>query len=290
MLETVEDVLEKLEENEYLADENLATVLFLAYRLPKPLLVEGPAGVGKTELAKVAADILNARLIRLQCYEGLEESRALYEWNYQQQLLKIQSDYREKKSWQETRGDIFTQEFLLKRPILETLMSRDPVVLLVDELDKSDAQFESFLLEALSDFQVSIPEIGTVKAKRIPFVVLTSNNTREFDDALKRRCLHLYIDYPDFQRELAILNLKIPDLSASLARQLTHFVQNLRSLPLKKAPGISETLDWARTMVILGTPYLEAELVEKTLPVLLKNQQDVKKVESKISSLLSGAE
>lgn len=290
MFESIDDVLIKLKENKYLADESLATVLFLAYQLPKPLLVEGPAGVGKTELAKVVADILNARLIRLQCYEGLDESRALYEWNYQQQLLKIQSDSGEKKSWQKTKGNIFTEEFLLKRPILETLMSRDPVVLLVDELDKSDAEFESFLLEALSDFQVSIPEIGTVKAQRIPFVVLTSNGTREFDDALKRRCLHLYIDYPDFERELAILNLKVPDLSGSLANQLTVFVQNLRSFPLKKAPGISETLDWARTMIILGSSCLETDLVKKTLPVLLKYQQDINKVEKKISSLFSGAE
>jgi len=257
--------------------------------LPKPLLVEGPAGVGKTELAKVVAQILKAELIRLQCYEGLDESKALYEWNYQQQLLKIQADFGEKKSWKETKEDIFQEEFLLKRPVLKALTAEGPAVLLVDELDKSDQEFESFLLEALSDFQVSIPEIGTVKAEKIPFVILTSNRTRDFEDALKRRCLHLYIDYPDYERELAILKLKIPGISENLAEQMVNFIQNLRRLTLKKAPGISETLDWARTMIILNACRVEADLIKKTLPVLLKYQSDVVQVEKQVPSLLSGS-
>ncbi|RQD75991.1 MAG: MoxR family ATPase [Candidatus Syntrophonatronum acetioxidans] len=289
MLESIEDVLKKLNEHQYLADENLATVLYLAYHLPRPLLVEGPAGVGKTELAKVMARILGAKFIRLQCYEGLDEAKALYEWNYQQQLLKIQYESREEKSWQDIKGDIFTEEFLLKRPILEALTSREPVVLLVDELDKSDGEFESFLLEALSDFQVSIPEIGTVKAQRIPLVVLTSNGTRDFEDALKRRCLHLYINYPDYHMELTIIKLKNPGLTENLACQLTDFVQKIRELALRKPPGISETLDWAQTMIILGVDKLEADLVKKTLPVLIKYQQDMGKVEKQVPSLLSGS-
>lgn len=287
MLENVEEVLEKLKQHKYLADENLATVLFLAYQLQKPLLIEGPAGVGKTELAKVVSQILQAELIRIQCYEGLDEAKSLYEWNYPQQLLWIQSGYQQGKSWQETKKDIFTEEFLLKRPILKALTAPGPAVLLVDELDKSDQEFESFLLEALSDYQVSIPELGTIKASRIPFVILTSNGARDFEDALKRRCLHLFINYPDMERELAVIQLKQPELQESLARQLVDFVQKVRLQSLRKPPGISETLDWARTMMILGVSSLEQDVVKKTLPVLLKYQKDVMEIEKQFRAFLA---
>lgn len=289
MFGSVEEIQQKLLAEKYLVDEKIATVIYLAYKLQKPLLIEGPAGVGKTELAKVLAQALQTDLIRLQCYEGLDESKALFEWNYQKQLLRIQAYCgNHEQSWDVTKQDIFSQEFYLERPLLKALQAEQQVVLLVDELDKSDEEFESFLLEALSDYQVSIPELGTVKAKSIPMVVLTSNNYREFSDALKRRCLHLYLTYPGYERELEIVLLKVEGIQEELAGKLVSFVQNLRKLVLKKVPSISETLDWARTLLLLGKGNLDEELVRRTLSVILKYQQDILKVEEKLPGLLPG--
>lgn len=288
MFSSVAEVQNKLTGQRYLADEKVAILVYLAYKLQKPLLIEGPAGVGKTELAKALAAAMDTRLIRLQCYEGLDESKALFEWNYQKQLLRIQASCNTvDQNWQTAKQDIFSEEFYLARPLLQALESAIQVVLLVDELDKSDEEFESFLLEALSDYQVSIPELGTVKAKTIPLVVLTSNNQREFSDALKRRCLHLYIGYPSFERELEIVLLKVEGIEEQLAGKIVGFVQNLRKMVLKKVPSISETLDWARTLLLLGQGNLDEQLVRNTLNVILKYQQDINKVEDKLSSLLS---
>ncbi len=286
MFSSIEEVKNKLTQQKYLINDRLATGVFLAAKLQKPLLIEGPAGVGKTELAKVVAKALDTELIRLQCYEGLDESKSLFEWNYQKQLLRIQANHLTDKTWEETKANIFSEEFYLPRPIMKALQAEKPVVLLVDELDKSDEEFESFLLEALSDYQVSIPELGTVKAKSIPMVVLTSNNYRDFSDALKRRCIHLYIDYPSFERELAIVRLKVPGINEALAEKIVRFVQSVRKMVLKKSPSISETLDWARTLVLLGVDTLDQELVLNTLNILLKYQQDIKKVEERIGGLL----
>lgn len=288
MFDSIKEVKDKLSQQKYLVDEKVATAVFLAARLQKPLLIEGPAGVGKTQLAKAVAGALNTKLIRLQCYEGLDESKALFEWNYQKQLLRIQANHLTEKSWAETKTSIFSEEFYLARPLLKALKAAETVVLLVDELDKSDEEFESFLLEALSDYQVSIPELGTVKANSIPFVVLTSNNYRDFSDALKRRCIHLYIDYPSFDRELAIVRLKAPDISEQLTGKIVQFVQSLRKINLKKAPSISETLDWARTLMLLGAEDLEEKVVADTLNILLKYRQDIEKAAPKISGLLPG--
>ncbi|GAW91509.1 AAA family ATPase [Calderihabitans maritimus] len=285
MFQSIDEVQKKLAEEKYLASEKIATAVFLACRLEKPLLVEGPAGVGKTELGKVVAKILGARLVRLQCYEGLDEAKALYEWNYPKQLLYIQSCFRE-NSWDKVRRDIYTPEFLLARPLLEALTSNEPTTLLIDELDKSDEEFESFLLEALSEFQVSIPELGTIKAVKRPTVVITSNNARQFSDALKRRCIYLYIDYPKFEHELQIIRLKITDIKEELARQVVRFVQTVRKLPLNKKPSISETLDWARTLSLLKVESLNQAAVENSLMVLLKNQQDLEQVQKKVPHLL----
>jgi len=283
---SMEEIKSKLTTQNYLVNDRVAIAVFLAVKLRKPLLIEGPAGVGKTELAKALSGAMNTELIRLQCYEGLDESKALFEWNYQKQLLRIQANHLTDKSWEETKANIFSEEFFLARPLLKAIQAKDPVVLLVDELDKSDEEFESFLLEALSDYQVSIPELGTVKARSIPVVIMTSNNYRDFSDALKRRCIHLYIDYPSFDRELAIVRIKVPGINEVLAQKLVGFVQSLRKMALKKAPSISETLDWARTLVILGVDTLDEELVMNTLNLLLKYQQDIKKAEERIGGLV----
>jgi MoxR-like ATPase len=285
MFANMEDLKNKLLNNNYIVNDRLATVVYIAYSLQKPLLIEGPAGVGKTELAKVLAKALDTDLIRLQCYEGLDESKALFEWNYQKQLLRIQTNQKS-ASWDETKESIFSEEFYIARPLLKALQAPKPVVLLVDELDKSDEEFESFLLEAFSDYQVTIPEIGTIKANSIPIVILTSNNYREFSDALKRRCIHLYIDYPSFEGELNILKLKIPELNNDLAEAIVKFVQAIRKIPIKKSPSISETLDWARTLLVLGAEKLEPQLVTDTLNVILKYQQDIKKIEERVEGLL----
>lgn len=286
MFGSVDEVKKALAGQNYLADCRLATILYLAYHLQKPILVEGPAGVGKTQLAKSLAQAMKTELIRLQCYEGLDESKALYEWNYQKQLLNIHAFQATGRDWESTKQDIFSAEYCLPRPLLRALQAPKQVVLLVDELDKSDEEFESFLLEALADYQVTIPEMGTVKASTIPLVILTSNNYREFSDALKRRCLHLYIDYPTQAGEIQILKLHLPDLSHQMAEQITGFVRNLRKLNLKKPPSISESLDWARTLIILNSDVLSEEIVAETLSVVLKHRQDVQKVEERLQGLL----
>ena len=277
--ENVAEVIEKLRQNDYRSDEAIASVTFLADRLSKPVLVEGPAGPGKTALAKAVADAVGARLIRLQCYEGLDESKALYEWNYRKQLLRIQAGRSESSTedWSALEEDIFAEEFLLTRPLLEAISATEPVVLLIDEIDRVELETEALLLEILSEYQVSIPELGTVKAKQIPMVFLTSNNTRELSEALKRRCLYLYVGYPDVERERDIIISRVPGISTALAEQIARVVRSLRNLDLKKAPSVSETLDWARTLVLLGREEIgEADAVA-TLHILLKYQTDLEK-------------
>jgi MoxR-like ATPase len=275
-LVSVPAVEEVLAASGYLADEAIATVVYLAGRLGKPLLVEGPAGVGKTELAKALAAGLDVRLVRLQCYEGVDETKTLYEWNYKKQLLRIQAD--EGSSWDRLTEDIFNEEFLLERPVLTALRSKDQVVLLIDEIDKLDLESEALLLEVLSDWQVTIPEMGTIVAERIPFVVLTSNNSRELSEALKRRCLYLYLDYPEADRETAIVRERVPEVDEDLAGQVVRIVRSIRGLDLKKAPSIAETLDWARTLLYLGVTKIDDDVLRKTLSVLVKFQTDIAKV------------
>jgi MoxR-like ATPase len=268
-----DDVRERLAATGYLADDAIATTVFLADALGKPLLVEGPAGTGKTELAKAVAESASAGLVRLQCYEGLDEARALYEWNYRKQLLRIQATGDGQK-WEETHDDIFSEEFLLSRPLLTAIRRDEPTVLLVDETDKADVEVEGLLLEVLSDFQVTVPELGTIVATRKPFVVLTSNATRELSEALKRRCLFLHVDYPDAEREKAIVLSRVPEVPAALAEQLVNTVRTLRALELKKSPSIAESIDWARTLIALGLDTLDEATVEKTLGVVLKHASD----------------
>ncbi|HSJ34923.1 MAG TPA: MoxR family ATPase [Acidimicrobiia bacterium] len=270
-----------LRQVDYLADRRIAQVAFLAARLGKPILVEGPAGVGKTELAKSLARLWNQRLIRLQCYEGLDESKALYEWNYKKQLLRIQAD--RDHEWDKLEDDIFSDEFLLTRPLLEAIRSDQPVVLLVDEIDRVEIETEALLLEVLSDFQVSIPELGTITATTRPFVVLTSNNTRELSEALKRRCLFLHISYPDPEREQEILLTRVPELPEKLARQIAGIVRSIRQMDLKKAPSVSESIDWARTLLALAIEHLDTETVTDTLHVLLKYQSDIDKATAELT-------
>ena len=269
---TPADASARLHEAGYLADATTATTSFLAGALEKPLLVEGPAGVGKTELAKAVARSAGAELVRLQCYEGLDEARALYEWNYKKQLLRIQAAGDE--SWDETHDDIFTEEFLLTRPLLTAIRREGPTVLLIDEVDKTDVEVEGLLLEVLSDFQVTIPEMGTIAATRRPLVVLTSNATRELSEAIKRRCLFLHIDYPEAEREREIVVSQVPEVEEQLAGQIVEVVGKLRDLELRKAPSIAETIDWARTLVALGTGTLDAAAIDQTLGVVLKHASD----------------
>jgi len=266
----------------YLADDGIAGVVYLAQRLGKPVLIEGPAGTGKTQLAKSVAELTGARLIRLQCYEGLDESKALYEWNYKKQLLRIQAD-KKSDSWSAVHDDIFSSEFLLTRPLLEAISAAEPVVLLIDEVDRVEVETEALLLEVLSEYQVSIPELGTSTAKQIPMVFLTSNNTRELSEALKRRCLYLHVDYPDLEREKEIVLAKVPDIGANLADQIARIVRSIRQLDLKKAPSVSETLDWARTLILLGVDHIDAQQAKETLHVLLKYQTDIAKAAKELS-------
>jgi MoxR-like ATPase len=280
--ESVPEVRTGLRDVQYLADEGIAGVVYLADRLQKPILVEGPAGTGKTQLAKSVADMTGSRLIRLQCYEGLDESKALYEWNYKKQLLRIQAD-RQADGWSDLHDDIFSEEFLLTRPLLEAIRADEPVVLLVDEVDRVEVETEALLLEVLSDYQVSIPELGTVEAAQIPLVFLTSNNTRELSEALKRRCLYLHVDYPDLDREKEIVLAKVPDVSDNLAEQIARIVRSIRQLELKKAPSVSETIDWARTLVLLGVGHIDAQQAKDTLHILLKYQTDIAKAAKELS-------
>jgi MoxR-like ATPase len=279
--DSVTDVREGLKKVDYLSDEGIAGIVYLADRLGKPILVEGPAGTGKTQLAKSVAELTGARLIRLQCYEGLDESKALYEWNYKKQLLRIQAAGKAEDSgsddWDELSGDIFSDEFLLTRPLLEAISADDPVVLLIDEVDRVEVETEALLLEILSDYTVSIPELGTIEAKQIPLVFLTSNNTRELSEALKRRCLYLHVDYPELEREKEIVLTKVPDITESLADQVARIVRSIRNLELKKSPSVSETLDWARTLLLLGVQQIDAETARNTVNILLKYQSDITK-------------
>jgi MoxR-like ATPase len=270
---SVADVRERLGKAGYLTDDAIATTVFLADRLGKPLLIEGPAGVGKTELSKAVAASTSAEMIRLQCYEGLDEARALYEWNYKKQLLRIQAA-RSDDAWDATHDDIFSEEFLLERPLLSAIRRENATVLLIDEVDKADVEVEGLLLEVLSDFQVTIPELGTVVAKRRPFVVLTSNASRELSEALKRRCLYLHLDYPTAEREKAIVLSRVPEVPEKLAEQVVRTVRALRAMELKKAPSIAETIDWATTLLALGIDTLDEESVTATLGVVLKHISD----------------
>ena len=276
-----EEVRERLAGARYLADEQLAVTIFLADHLAKPILCEGPAGVGKTELGKAVSEVLDNPLIRLQCYEGLDEAKALYEWNYKKQLLRIQADSAD-LDWERVEQDIFTEDFLLARPLLTAIRSPSPVVLLIDEVDRLEVETEALLLEVLSDWQVSIPELGTVSASNLPFVVLTSNNTRELSEALKRRCLFLPMDYPSVEREKEIILARVPGIDAEFAEQVARVVRTIRGFDLKKAPSVSETLDWARTLLLLGIDHVDTEITGGTLALLLKYQQDIEKVRGEL--------
>jgi MoxR-like ATPase len=297
---SIDDVIERFAQLQYIANRTIATVVYLAARLGKPILVEGPAGVGKTELAKVLAGALDRELIRLQCYEGLDEAKALYEWEYAKQLLytqilkdKISEVVGGARSLREAVDRIareddvfFSDRFILPRPLLRAITSEAPCVLLIDEIDKSDSEFEAFLLELLSDFQVSVPELGTLRARQVPLVVLTSNNAREMSDALKRRCLHLYIDFPDRAHELEIVKLKVPGVSERLAAEVVAVVQRIRKLDLKKVPSISETLDWARALMLLNVESLDHQLVTDTLATILKYEGDIRKAQQELKAHL----
>ena len=283
-MDSVAEVKRGLAEVGYLADEPAALVSYLAQRLGKPVLVEGPAGVGKTELAKALSRYLERSLVRLQCYEGLDEAKALYEWNYRKQLLKIQSS----EESDEAFDDIFSEEFLLTRPLLQAIASEQPVVLLIDEIDKTDQEFEAMLLEVLSDFQISIPELGRIEARTHPIVVLTSNNSRELTEALKRRCLYLWLDYPEAEQELEIVRLHAPELSEQVARKLVEVVQMVRGLDVKKPPSIAESIDWARALLLLGAEDVDQAVLERTMSIIVKHRTDLDLVAERVGVKLDG--
>ena len=285
--QSLEETRERLARSGYLADDSIALVAHLATALGKPVLVEGPAGVGKTELAKALARATERRLIRLQCYEGLDEAKALYEWNYRKQLLRIQTESRD-AGWDEVQQDIFGEEFLLSRPLLTAIAAEEPVVLLIDEIDKTDQEFEAMLLEVLSDFQISIPEMGVIEAKSQPIVVLTSNNARELTEALKRRCLYLWLDYPSVERELEIVRLHSPNLPEALGRRLVEVVHMVRQLDLKKPPSIAESIDWARALILLGADDIDQSMLEKTMSIIVKHRTDLDVVAERVGVKLSG--
>jgi len=284
--ESIEETHAALEGAGYLAGDSTALVCHLAQRLGKPVLVEGPAGVGKTELAKALSRATERPLIRLQCYEGLDEAKALYEWNYRKQLLRIQVEASD-AGWQEVKDDIFGEEFLLSRPLLTAISEEQPVVLLIDEIDKTDQEFEAMLLEVLSDFQVSIPELGVVEARSHPLVLLTSNNSRELTEALKRRCLYLWLDYPALERELEIVRLHVPDLAEKVARKLVDVVHMVRTLDLKKPPSIAESIDWARALLLLGAEDVDDETLRRTMSVIVKHRTDLDVVAERVGVKLT---
>ncbi len=289
------EVKEALGRVGYLADEPAALVAYLAQQLGKPVLVEGPAGVGKTELAKAISRATERPLIRLQCYEGLDEAKALYEWNYRKQLLRIQAEGRQRRgrtrrAGRPSMGDIFSEEFLLTRPLLKAIATTEPVVLLIDEIDKTDQEFEAMLLEVLSDFQISIPELGVIEARTHPIVVLTSNNSRELTEALKRRCLYLWLDYPEVEREMEIVRLHSPELDERLARRLVEVVHMVRQLDLKKPPSIAESIDWARALLLLGADDLDASVFERTMSIIVKHRTDMDLVAERVGVKLGGSQ
>jgi MoxR-like ATPase len=286
--DSVADVSEGLRAAGYLPGESTALVSYLAAKLGKPVLVEGPAGVGKTELAKALSRYLERDLIRLQCYEGLDETKALYEWNYRKQLLRIQSEERGGGGWTDIQDDIFSGEFLLARPLLNAITAEKPVVLLIDEIDKTDQEFEAMLLEILSDFQISIPELGTMHATTHPVVLLTSNNSRELTEALKRRCLYLWLDYPSLEHELEIVRLHTPELSETVARKLVEIIAMVRELDLKKPPSIAESIDWARTLLLLGADDIDADVFKETMSVIVKHRTDLDTVAERVGVRLTG--
>ncbi|MDY6972342.1 MAG: MoxR family ATPase [Thermodesulfobacteriota bacterium] len=284
MLKSIEDILSDMKGHKYIADRALATILYLAQALEKPILLEGEPGVGKTEVAKVIAQVLGTKLIRLQCYEGLDVSTSLYEWNYSKQILAIKMEEIKGGSREDIESTIFSEKYLLKRPLLEAIQtdSNLPPILLIDEIDRSDEEFEAFLLEILSDFQISIPEIGTIKARRHPVVVITSNRTRELHDALKRRCLYHWIDYPTFEKEYEIVTTRIPEIKETLANQICSFMQEIRQIDFNKKPGIAETLDWALALISLNKDELDRETTEQTLGCIFKHNQDISRFRTEI--------
>lgn len=286
MTPQLHDIQQMLLEQGYITDKGTALSVFLSLQLQKPLLIEGPAGVGKTEIAKVMANALQTDLIRLQCYEGLDATHALYEWNYQRQLLHLKMTEHDTHSIDEKERTIFSEPFLMKRPLLQAITHSKKPVLLIDEVDRSDEEFESFLLEVLSDWQITIPEIGTIKATHIPQVILTGNRTRELSEALRRRCLYLYIDYPDFDKEWLIVKNKVPDIDAKLSEQITRFMQELRKMKLEKTPGLAETLDWAMALSALHIDHLDKTIIEQTLGVVLKEWQDTRQVQLSLEELM----
>jgi MoxR-like ATPase len=280
------ELARRLRATGYLPGESTALVSHLAVALGKPVLVEGPAGVGKTQLAKALAEVLDRRLVRLQCYEGLDEAKALYEWNYRKQLLRIQAES-DTASWREVQDDIFGEEFLLERPLMDAISSPEPVVLLIDEIDKTDQEFEAMLLELLSDFQISVPELGRIEARTRPVVLLTSNNTRELTEALKRRCLYLWLDYPEFEHELEIVRLHTPELGEEITRRLVEVVQMVRELDLKKPPSIAESIDWARALLLLGAHDLDQDTFRQTMSVIVKHRADLDVVAERVGVRLA---